>query len=432
MAGLDLMDRAQLRAGLAATLVKRSAHRPTFDTLFDLWFPALTGEAAEPAPTPAPEPALAPDAELREVLRERLRLALLAGDDAGLRAVAVTSVGALGRAETSPGRQAFFGYRVLRALSPDTLVAGIAAALLSGTPGEPTASAFDQEVARRLVRGRVAVFNGFVEADVRRRLAEERGPEAVARTAVPPLLDQVEFLRASRDDLAALRRAVLPLARRLATRLAARRRTGRSGRLDVRRTIRTSMSSGGVPLVTRHCQRRPHRPELVLLCDLSGSVSSFAGFTLMLTWALHEQFAKVRAFAFVDGCDEVTRFLDVADDLPDALARINRDARLVWFDGHSDYGHALEEFADRFGSAVTPAASLLILGDGRTNFRDPGLATLRGLAGAARHTYWLNPEPRGHWGGGDSAAGRYAEVVEMVECRTVAQLERFVSRLLPA
>ncbi|MFI5101114.1 MAG: VWA domain-containing protein, partial [Actinomycetes bacterium] len=258
------------------------------------------------------------------------------------------------------------------------------------------------------------------------------GPQAVARTSAPPLLDQVEFLRASRDDLAALRRAVHPLARRLATRLAARRRTGRSGRLDVRRTIRASMGTGGVPVVTRHRTRRPHRPELVLLCDLSGSVSSFAGFTLMLTWALHEQFAKVRAFAFVDGCDEVTRFLDVADDLPDALARINRDARLVWFDGHSDYGHAFEEFAERYGPAVTPAASLLILGDGRTNYRDPGLATLRQLAGAARHSYWLNPEPRGQWGGGDSAAPRYAEVVEMVECRTVAQLERFVTRLLPA
>ncbi len=426
LGALELLDRDALRAGLAATLVKRSAHRPTFDTLFDLWFPAVTGESGAPGPTDGS------GADLRGELRAQLRLALLAGDDGALRGVAVASVGALGRAETSPGRQAYFGYRVLRALSPDTLVAGVAAALLDRSAGSDAVSPFDEEVARRLVRGRVATFSRFVDADVRRRLAEDRGPQAVARTSAPPLLDQVEFLRASRDDLAALRRAVHPLARRLATRLAARRRTGRSGRLDVRRTIRASMGTGGVPVVTRHRTRRPHRPELVLLCDLSGSVSSFAGFTLMLTWALHEQFAKVRAFAFVDGCDEVTRFLDLADDLPDALSRINRDARLVWFDGHSDYGHAFEEFAQRYASAVTPAASLLILGDGRTNYRDPGLATLRRLAGAARHTYWLNPEPRGQWGGGDSAAPRYAEVVEMVECRTVAQLERFVTRLLPA
>jgi uncharacterized protein len=242
----------------------------------------------------------------------------------------------------------------------------------------------------------------------------------------------VEFLRASRDDLIALRRQVHPLGRRLAMRLAARRRLGRSGRLDVRRTVRASLGSGGVPLATHHRPRRPHKPELVLLCDLSGSVSSFAHFTLMLTWALHEQFTRVRAFGFVDACDEVTPFLAASDDLPEALARMSREARLVWFDGHSDYGHAFGEFEDRFGAAVTPATSLLILGDGRTNYRDPGLATLGRLRDAARHAYWLNPEPRGRWGGGDSAAPKYAEVVEMVECRTVAQLERFVGRLLPA
>jgi uncharacterized protein with von Willebrand factor type A (vWA) domain len=184
-------------------------------------------------------------------------------------------------------------------------------------------------------------------------------------------------------------------------------------------------------VVTRHRPRRPHKPELVVLCDLSGSVASFAQFTLMLTWALQEQFTKVRVFAFIDTCDEVSRFLDGADDLPEALARMSREAELVWFDGHSDYGHAFGVFAERFTDALTPRTSLLILGDGRTNYRDPALPVLSALVSQARHAYWLNPEPRGQWGGGDSAALRYADVVEMVECRTVAQLEHFVTRLLP-
>jgi uncharacterized protein with von Willebrand factor type A (vWA) domain len=444
LGALDLLDREAVRSALAATLVKRYAHRPTFDVLFDLWFPALTGDGVagrsppDPAgPTPTADAgagAREPSRALAQALRDRLRRALFdalsSGDDAQLRSLAVEAVGVLGRAESSPGRQSFFGYRVLRALSPDTLVAGLVEALLAGAGTAPTP--FADEVARRAVRGRVAAFGRFVDADVRRRLAESRGVEAVSSTAVTRLPDQVEFLRANRDELAALRRQVHPLARRLATRLAARRHLGRSGRLDVRRTVRASLGSGGVPLKTHHRPRRPHKPELVLLCDVSGSVSSFAHFTLLLTWALHEQFAKVRAFAFVDGCDEVTRFLTAADDLPDALARMNREARLVWFDGHSDYGHAFSVFADRYGAAVTPAASLLVLGDGRTNYRDPGLTTLGRLASSARHAYWLNPEPRGQWGGGDSAALLYADVVEMVECRTVAQLERFVTRLLPA
>jgi uncharacterized protein len=432
---VGLLDRETLRDGLAAATVKRAAHRPAFDALFDLWFPAVVGEPTGigPAGSASADGAEreAPDSEAAKArLRDRLRQLLLDGDDSGLRTFAQEAVGQLGRAESQPGRQSFFAYRVLRALSPDTLVAGLIEALLQANGSERTA--FTEELARRAIRQRIQDFRDHVDSEVRRRLAEEKGAEAVARTAVAPLLEQVDFLRASRDDLAALRRQVHPLARRLATRLSARRRLGRSGRLDMRRTVRASLGTGGVPVVTHHRPRRPHKPELVLLCDVSGSVASFAHFTLLLTWALQEQFTKVRVFAFIDGCDEVTRFLESADDLPEALARMSREAELVWFDGHSDYGHAFEVFAERYADAITPRTSLLVLGDGRTNYRSPALPVLKRLVGQARHAYWLNPEPQVQWGSGDSAAKTYADVMEMVECRTVAQLEEFVRRLLPA
>jgi uncharacterized protein with von Willebrand factor type A (vWA) domain len=274
-------------------------------------------------------------------------------------------------------------------------------------------------------------FESYVEAEVRRRLAEERGVEPTAKSAVRPLPEDVEFLRASSADLAELRRQVLPLARRLATRLAARRRHGNSGRLDFRRTVRASLSTGGVPVVTHHRPRRPHRPELVVLCDISGSVSAFARFTLMLAWSLREQFTKVRSFAFVDTCDEVTDHFRTGD-FADAMRRLNENASVVWLDGHSDYGHSFEVFAQRYADAITPRTSLLVLGDARNNYRATGASTLKELAATARHTYWLNPEPEAYWGSGDSAVDHYADVVdEMVECRTAAQLADFVERLLP-
>jgi len=445
MGALGLADRETLRAGLAAAMVKRAAHRLSFDALFDLWFPALTGEPTtgsgeagdggdRPGGPTVAQPAHATGPALsatdRDLLRSRLADLLLNGDDAALRRFAQEMVGRLGRAESQPGRQSYFAYRVFRDLAPETLTAALIAALLqrSGTERTP----FTEEVARRTVTARAEAFRKYVDGDVRRRLAEERGIEQVARTAVAPLLEQVDFLRASRDDLAQLRRQVHPLARRLATRLSARRRLGRSGRLDMRRTVRASLGTGGVPVVTHHRPRAAHKPELVILCDVSGSVSSFAHFTLMLTWALHEQFTKVRVFAFIDGCDEVTRFLEGTDDIADALARMSHEANLVWFDGHSDYGHAFETFDEHYSTAITPRTSLLVLGDGRTNFRNPALGVLRAMVTSARHAYWLNPEPAAQWGSGDSAAPRYAEVIEMVECRTVAQLEQFVARLLPA
>src|SRR5438270_487350 len=268
----------------------------------------------------------------------------------------------------------------MRALSPDTLVSQLLAGLLGGSERGGLA----EQVARQTVRERLAAFRAAVEAEVRRRSAAEKGREKVARSAVRPLADQVDFLRAQQADLAELRRTIAPLARRLAVRLSARRRHGREGRLDFRKTVRASLGTGGVPVVTHHRPRKVHKPELVVLCAVSGSVAGFSHFTLMLTQALREHFTGVRAFAFVDSTDEVTRFFRPGADVADAVARIGREADVVAFDGHSDYGNAFEVFAERWPSALRPKSSLLVLGDGRTNYRRPGVPVLADMVKRAR------------------------------------------------
>jgi len=430
LGAIDLLDRPQLRAGLAAALVKRPVHRPTFDLLFDLWWPTAVGdplELTQRRDDESGDEAGEPGEPDLDALRDELRQLLLTSDDEALRRFARLAVAELGHAGAQPGRQSWFTYRVLRALSPETLIASMLDALLAGEPRGGLA----EQVARQRLQERIAALRAHVEAEVRRRVAEERDRDQVARSALPPLADQVDFLRAQREELAAMRRTVHPLARRLASRLAARRRLGREGRLDVRRTVRASLGTGGVPVETHHRPRRVHKPELVVFCDVSGSVAGFAHFTLMLTAALREQFSRVRAFAFIDTCDEVTRLFGPGADLADSVRRLAREADLVAYDGHSDYGNALRVLVERFPDAVGPKTSLLVLGDARTNYRDPGLALLKGLVDRSRHAYWLNPEPRREWGSGDSMAYRYGEVIEMVECRNVAQLTDFVGRLLP-
>jgi uncharacterized protein with von Willebrand factor type A (vWA) domain len=199
----------------------------------------------------------------------------------------------------------------------------------------------------------------------------------------------------------------------------------------MRRTLRRSMSTGGVPMRPAYRTRRPGRPELVVLCDVSGSVAGFSHFTLLLVQALREQFSKVRVFAFVERADEVTHLFAPGAELSGVMSRVLREADLVTFDGHSDYGSSFGGFAEFWGGSVGPRTSLLVLGDGRTNYRDPNLAVLQRLAGQARHAHWLNPEPRRLWGTGDSAALRYADVVPMHECRTAGQLAAVVESLLP-
>ncbi|WP_280236533.1 vWA domain-containing protein [Nocardia cyriacigeorgica] len=422
---LDLMDREAVREGLACALLRRTTHRATYDGLFDLWFPVAIGartdtvDDVEIPRTPSGEV----DIEaLRELLSELLTEE---GSAAQLESLAGQMVEELGQYQSARG-PSFSTYQALKEVQPQTLLAKILAGL-----ARPDASAFATEVARRAARQRIDGFRATVDAETRRRVAERIGRERVASYGVARQAEEVDFLRASESELAELRRSTQRLARILASRLAVRRRHSRRGEIDLRRTLRTSMSTGGVPIDLVSRKPRPGRPELVLLCDVSGSVAGFSNFTLLLVSALREQFSRVRIFAFVDQTDEVTRFFDARTQLDEAMKRVFTEADVAGFDGHSDYGSALSGFAAKWPDAVTSRSSLLILGDARTNYRDPDLDTLRGLVEVAKHAHWLNPEPETQWGSGDSAADKYQQVIEMHECRSAAQLTAVVSRLLP-
>ncbi|MEV0340455.1 VWA domain-containing protein [Nocardia sp. NPDC050713] len=426
MTVLDLLDREVLREGLACALLRRTTHRATFDGLFDLWFPVAVGQrgvAADEVAIPRTPAGEVDIPALREMLAE-----LLALDDPGqqLEQLAGQLVEQLGQYQSARG-PSFSAYQALKEVQPQTLLAKILAGLAIG----PDTSEFDTEIARRAARQRIDGFRAAVEAETRRRVAERIGRERVASYGVARQAEDVDFLRASDRELAELRRSSQRLARILASRLAVRRKHARRGEIDLRRTLRKSMSTGGVPIDLVNRKPHPGRPELVLLCDVSGSVAGFSNFTLLLVSALREQFSRVRIFAFVDNTDEVTRFFDPSTQLDEAMAKIFTESDVVGFDGHSDYGGALTAFAREFPDAVTSRSSLLILGDARTNYRDPQLDTLRALVGFAKHAHWLNPEPRTQWGSGDSAADRYREVIDMYECRSARQLTDVVSRLLP-
>jgi uncharacterized protein with von Willebrand factor type A (vWA) domain len=445
---IPLEDREAFKYALAATLVKNNTHWRAFETVFEVYF-SLRGRQYELGDELSD--LLGPDDEQDgqeppegmdglkgsggsgdglspEELAEMLYKALMEGDEALMRALARQAVKRYAGME--PGRPVggtYYLYRTLRNLDLDAVLDK----LMQQTKADaPDLTNLEERLERDEFEHRIDLLKKEVEAEIRRRLVADRGVEAMAKTLRKPLPEDVDFMHASREEMASLRKAIYPLTRKLAVRLARKRRHGRKGPLDFRSTVRHSLSTGGVPADLKFRYPRPSKPEIFVIADISGSVAAFARFTLHLVYAISGQFSKVRAFVFIDGLDEVTRFFEGVDDIGEAVHRVNTEADVVWVDGHSDYGHAFEVFWQRHGNEITSKTTVMILGDARNNYHASQSWIIKEMQKKARHVFWLNPEPRSYWDTGDSIVGEYGIHCDgTFECRNLRQLEKFVDLL---
>lgn len=444
LAHVDLADRAQFRSALFATLVKRPEDQQAFGVLFDVCFPPTPSTAAgapdqpgrsQPDP-PASGPPVGeataageegewavhtpqdPSGDLLAALLDALRH----DDEAAMRTLAGLAVDRYGGLEAQPeASERYYLYRILRQVELYRL---LAMALGDSDDADGAARHGREELARR-----IEDFRRLLASQLRHRMAASVGVDQAAELYTERQLEDVDFLGANASQLRELRQAVRPLARKLASRAAQKRRLRRRGRLDVRRTVRRSLSSGGVPVDPAFRAVRASKPDLYVLADVSGSVIEFAKFTLSLLHAMNAEFAKLRSFAFVDGIDEVTGLLKEGGhrmDLRGAFAR----AKLVADDGHSDYGNVFRRFAERYGGDVDARTTLIVMGDARNNYREPGLEPFRDLAERSRRLYWLNPEPRAEWDTTDSIMSAYGAACDRVfEVRTLRQLTACVDEI---
>ena len=441
---IPLEDREAFKYALAATLVKNNAHWKAFETVFEVYFSMrgreykLTEDEAssvdelihdilgsrEGESASGSTEGLTP-----EQLAELLFKALMDGNDAMLRAIARAAVTRFAGME--PGRPVggtYYLYRTLRQLDLDSVLDRMMESARNRSPEELTE--LEERLAKEEYEARLDALRREIEAEIRRRLVADRGAEAVAKSLRKPLPEDIDFMHASRDELVALRKAIAPLTRKLAVRLARKRRHGRKGPLDFRNTMRHSLSYGGVPADPKFRYPRPSKPEIVVIADISGSVAAFARFTLQMVYAISSQFSRVRSFVFIDGIDEVTDYFKGNEDIGVAIHRINTEADVIWVDGHSDYGHAFETFWERWGKDINPKTTVLLLGDARNNYHAAQAWVLAEMSKKARHIYWLNPEPRSYWDTGDSIVSQYSTHCDgAYECRNLKQLERFVETL---
>ena len=401
---------------LAATLAKSQDDRRVLEVVFDrFFFRAAEREAVERGirEGAAREGGDADAAELDfESLRERIRETLrdASAPEGQLRDLARLAIAAFGRQGEGSGVIGVDVQRIRRTL---------------GLRGEQAGTELPEPDA--VPRERLREFEQLVRRELERALIERT-------QALPPAKPLRELDRAlptgPAQDLAAVHRVVAQLRRRLATQGRETRGRSRSSAIDVRRTMRASLQTGGVPLDLKYRPKRPRRPELLVLCDVSTSVTSASVFFLSVLHALHDSFRKLRSFVFVERISEVTEVFERERSF-DAVSRaIAGDAGVADISGYTDYGRVWLEFLDKVVDDLGPRSTVIVLGDARTNGREPHAAAFGLISERAGRTFWMNPEPKLYWNYGDSVMQVYEPYCTGVfECWTTKQLEGFVNAI---
>lgn len=433
-AAVGVGEKAALRAALRASLCKRAPDVAVFDRAFDFYFggAARTFEALDRA--------------LADRLREE---GLLEGDD--LQMIAHTLQWLAGGFQPLT-RAALEGdtarlAQLLRGAAVQLDLARIQSQLQSGFFARRLAAgagaegmradlkALEAELAARglppagleVVSRHLAAALRKVEEAARREIDRQ----VQARLGAPKgTLEDRPFHTLSRAEIELTTRAVRRLAERLKARLVRRQRSRRKGALNPIRTLRKNLTSGGVPMVPVFRSRRPLRPDVVVLCDVSDSVRNASRMMLLFMHTLQDLFSRVRSFVFVSELGEITRYFQ--DAKPEEAVDLALAGKVISVASNSNYGHALATFAREHLGAVSGRTTVLVIGDGRNNYNAANAWALEDVQRKARRVLWLCTEPKANWGFGDSEMRRYAKHCDqVVPVLSLADLERVADQLLP-
>ena len=407
------------REALAATIAKSQDDRRVFELVFDRYFfrAAEAGAIEQGLGERIPDDEInqgaqpAGDSAERldsEQLSELIRDAMQRGDENALRDLARLAIAAFGREEGS-GVVGVDVQRIRRSLG------------LSSGAQPPTA---DGEERPPIDRDQLTGFERHLRRELERDLIERTETLPASR----PLAELDRALPTNpTQDLAAVHRAVSQMKRRLAT-LGHEQRGRKKGQMvDVRRTMRASLETGGVPMYLRYRPKRPRRPEIYVLCDVSTSVTSASVFFLSVLHALHDSFRKLRSFVFIERISEVTDVFEHERDFAVVAQRISSEGGVADISGYTDYGRVWLEFLTEISDELDPRSTVIVLGDARTNGREPHAEVFAQIAERAGRLFWLNPEPKLYWNYGDSVMAAYEpHTTEAFECWTTKHLEHFV------
>lgn len=201
------------------------------------------------------------------------------------------------------------------------------------------------------------------------------------------------------------------------------------GKLHIIKTIQKNYRHDMVPFQVALRRKRREKPRLVVLCDVSFSVSHASRFMLLLLHTLHNQMLDVRSFIFNREVAEITEML--ANMPVNDLMETIDTGDIIDLDENSSFGQVFLAFKKRYLENLRGRPAFIILGDARNNYDEANDWVLDEIREKARYMLWLTPEERDTWKRGDclmEVYGSYCDKVEVV--KTVEDLSLVVEDLL--
>ncbi|MEM7493656.1 MAG: VWA domain-containing protein [Pseudomonadota bacterium] len=408
-------DRTRLSNTLRCVLAKSPSEKETHDRLFDLYFSRRASSE-----TPRSEADSNQDSENsseQASVPEDLLDLVQYGDETQ---VTLAMERAAQQAELANIRFStqisYYAQQMMQALGVERLEQKMMAAFKQRTP-EGDAEAQDLIDARKAM---------FLRAREHAQQAFETYGTDATEAFREDFLSEQSISSLDVRDLQRMQALVQKIAKRLAVKHSRRRRKKNRGQLDIRKTLRANAGFDGVPFDLSWKQKKRDRPKIVAICDVSGSVARVVRFLLMFLYSLDEAVPDIESFAFSGRLKSVGHLLETEDFGP-AMSEIINTIGM----SSTDYGQSLSDLRMEHWDTIDRRTTVIILGDGRSNYGDPRIDLFRELTARAKRTIWLTPEGESQWGSGDSELLRYRPYCStMMQVRTVKDLERILDEAL--
>jgi len=407
-------DRELLKDFLSVSLAKSIEEKEIFEACFSLFFNVDDiSDEDHSSKTGDVTPALPATSLLTRFF--------LSGDGGGL---ALAFREALGRADIRniryPHQRGLYMQRFFQELGMDALDRDIRSLTERGSP-----EALDQAKSMESVRNRLVESAGnHIERQIElyaRRHSDEQFEQHIKNASLTAIEER---------DLARIHKIVQRMVKQLKDRNSRRQKTARRGRLDFKKTFRKSVTYDGLPFDTCWKSKKIDRPEIVVLCDVSRSVSNVVRFFLLILYSLNEVIPKIRSFIFCSNLVDVSPLFEKYP-LQEALTRLWSGTDLPILLNRTDYGGSFVDFRDEHSDCLTKRTTVIIMGDARNNYWNPKTDALRFISERCRRLIWLNPETPSLWGAGDSEMETYLPYCTVArECNTLRHLENVVDFLL--